>query len=76
VKDGTILCREKEYEAISNSHGAISGICENGEPLGVKPQEFVFVEAPEWVLKIWAKYDDSGAAALLKKLWQGEGENV
>jgi hypothetical protein len=41
-----------EYQAISNKNGAISGLCENGEYLGVKPGEFEFVEAPEWVLKI------------------------
>lgn len=51
-KPGTILRAGMEYQAISNQNGAISGLCENGEYLGVKPGEFEFVEAPEWVLKI------------------------
>ncbi len=52
-KPGTILRAGMEYPAISNKHGAISGICDNGEKLGVKPGEFNFVEAPKWVLDIW-----------------------
>lgn len=51
-KPGTILRADMEYQAISNKNGAISGLCDNGEYLGVKPGEFDFIEAPEWVLKI------------------------
>lgn len=54
-KPGTILRAGVEYQAMSNKNGAISGICENGECLGVKPGEFEFVDAPEWVLKIHRK---------------------
>ena len=57
AKPGTILHGGSEYAATSNHHGAICGICENGEALGVKPGEFEFVEAPEWVLKIWKEAD-------------------
>ena len=53
AEPGSVLREGKEYEAVSNKHGAISGICENGRILGVKPGEFEFVEAPEWVLKLW-----------------------
>lgn len=53
AKPGTILRAGMQYEAVSNKNGAISGICENGEALGVKPGEFEFVEAPQWVLNIW-----------------------
>jgi hypothetical protein len=52
-KPGTILRSGKQYTAKSNKHGAISGLCDNGEYLGVKPGEFVFVNAPRWVLDIW-----------------------
>lgn len=55
AKPGTILRAGMEYKATSNPHGAISGICENGESLGVRPGEFEFIEAPEWVLEIWRK---------------------
>lgn len=51
-KPGTILRAGMEYQATSNKNGAISGLCDNGEYLGVKPGEFEFVKAPEWVLKI------------------------
>lgn len=51
-KPGTILRAGMEYAAISNQHGAISGQCDNGEYLGVKPGEFEFIEAPRWILKI------------------------
>jgi hypothetical protein len=51
-KPGTILRAGMVYQAKSNGNGAISGLCENGEYLGVKPGEFEFVEDPEWVLKI------------------------
>lgn len=53
AKPGTFLCAGEEYEAKANRNGAISALCENGEWLGVKPGEFEFVEAPEWVRKIW-----------------------
>lgn len=53
AKPGTILRCGEEYDANSNSHGAISGICENGEALGVRPGEFEFVSLPEWVFNIW-----------------------
>lgn len=55
AKPGTILRAEEEYEAESNRNGAISGLCANGEYLGVRPGEFVFTEAPDWVQAIWAK---------------------
>lgn len=53
-KPGTILRAGEEYEATANAHGAISGICSNGAALGVKPGEFIFLEAPTWVLHLWA----------------------
>lgn len=51
----TILMEGKVYQAVSNRHGAISGICDNGERLGVKPGEFEFVTAPDWILEIHNK---------------------
>lgn len=54
---GTILRAGMEYNATSNRNGAISGVCDNEVVLGVKPGEFEFVEAPEWVLKIWGEND-------------------
>ena len=57
IKQGTVLKADQEYYAYSNPQGAISGICDNGEKLGVKPGEFEFLKAPEWVLRIWAQYD-------------------
>jgi len=36
-----------------NKYGAISAICSNGDPLGVKPGEFAFVSALQWVLEHW-----------------------
>lgn len=51
-KPGTILRAGMEYQAKANENGAISGLCENDEYLGVKPGEFAFVKAPDWVLKI------------------------
>lgn len=56
AKPGTILRAGQIYDAVSNPHGAISGICENGETLGVKPGEFEFIEAPDWVLDIWKSH--------------------
>lgn len=52
AKPRTILRGGEEYPAMTNHNGAISGICESGEALGVRPGEFEFVSAPEWVLKI------------------------
>ena len=52
---GTILRAGKKYEAKTNKNGAISGLCDNGEYLGVKPGEFEFIEAPQWVLDIHSK---------------------
>jgi hypothetical protein len=72
VKPGTILRAGEEYDGASNRNGAICGICENGEIIGVKPGEFEFLEAPEWLLKIWINYSDSGAETLLKELWKHE----
>jgi hypothetical protein len=40
-----------EYVAYTNPHGAISGLCDNGERLGVAPGEFEFIEAPDWILE-------------------------
>jgi hypothetical protein len=51
-KPGTIAIVGKEYPASSNQYGAISAICDNGEKLGVKPGEFEFIEAPQWVWDI------------------------
>lgn len=44
-KPGTILRCGEVYPAWTNSHGAVCGICANGERLGVKPDEF---EVEEW----------------------------
>ena len=44
----------KEYNAKSNQFGAVCVVCVGGSLLGVKPGEFEFVEAPEWLLKIHA----------------------
>ena len=55
AKPGTILTAGEEYEATSNRNGAISGLCENGEYIGVRPGEFVFLDAPDWVRDIWVK---------------------
>lgn len=56
-KPGTILRADMEYTAITNKNGAISGLCDNGEYLGVKPGEFEFIKAPYWVLEIHDKAD-------------------
>ena len=61
---GYILDKGEEYYATSNSLGAISGICSNGKKLGVKPGEFVFIEAPDWVLQIWQPTDTEKSAML------------
>lgn len=54
AKPGTILRAGMEYEATANPNAAICGICENGVAMGVRPGEFVFMEAPAWVLNAWA----------------------
>lgn len=41
AKPGTVLVMGETYEATVNRNGAVSGVCENGEVLGVKPHEFV-----------------------------------
>ena len=41
---GTILRAGETYEATKNRNGAVSGICDNGNTLGVKPGEFEIVE--------------------------------
>ena len=38
---------------LAKPNAAISGICANGAALGVKPGEFVFLDAPAWVLDVW-----------------------
>ena len=53
AKPGTVLSAGREYKAMANQHGAISGLCDNGEWLGVKPGEFELLDAPEWVREIW-----------------------
>lgn len=60
AKPGTILRAGKEYEATSNKNGAISGRAENGEMLGVRPGEFEFVRAPQWLLDIHEERKTNG----------------
>lgn len=55
AKPGSVLRYGETYSAESNKHGAVSGICENGEKLGVLPGEFEFVELPQWLADIWNK---------------------
>ena len=43
-KPDNVLVAGQTYEATQNKYGAVCGICENGEPLGVKPGEFEVVE--------------------------------
>ena len=43
---GTLLRVGSEYEATANVHGAVSG---------VRPGEFEFVEAPDWLRHIWGQ---------------------
>jgi hypothetical protein len=52
-----ILYEGKEYDAVTNRNGAISGICDSGKHLGVRPREFEFLEAPEWVLRVHGKFE-------------------
>lgn len=53
AKPGTVLRYGETYAATANKNGAVSGICENGEALGVVPGEFDFVELPQWLADIW-----------------------
>lgn len=55
---GTVLYGGYTYFATANKYGAICGICDNGKELGVKPGEFEFVEAPDWVLNRWSDVHD------------------
>lgn len=41
---GTVLKCGQIYEATVSASGAVCGICVNGRPLGVKPDEFERVE--------------------------------
>lgn len=54
TKSGTILRCGEKYDATANRNGAISGVCENGEKLGVRPGEFEFITITEWVFDIWS----------------------
>lgn len=40
----TVLVYGEVYEATQNKHGAVCGICRNGQKLGVEPGEFEIVE--------------------------------
>ncbi len=44
-KPDNVLVADQIYEATQNKHGAVCGICENGELLGVKPGEFEIIES-------------------------------
>jgi hypothetical protein len=61
AKPGTILRAGMEYDGMTNKNGAISGLCDNGEFLGVRPREFKFIEAPEWVLEIHKRFSPKEA---------------
>lgn len=71
VKPGTILYAKdgKEYKAVAGKYGAVAGICDNGEALGVKPGEFEFVKAPEWLLKMHGKLENRKTIKVIS-LWQ------
>lgn len=58
---GTILCSGMEYDAVANPLGEISGICNNGERLGVKPDEFEFLRAPADLLVTHGKIEKDSA---------------
>jgi len=47
AKPGTILRAGWIYEAKLNKNGAVSGLCDNGEWLGVKPDEFERVDVED-----------------------------
>ena len=53
AKPGSILWKDGEYEATANKNGAVCGICENGEKIGVRPGEFQFIQVPMSVASIW-----------------------
>lgn len=65
---GTVLKEGDEVEGQSNPHGAISGLCKNGEWLGLYPNEFEFISAPTWVLEIWAEQSTSASESALQLL--------
>jgi len=67
-KPGTVLKEGDEVEAETNPNGAISGLCKNGEWLGLYPGEFEFISAPVWVLEIWAKHCDSSSESAISIL--------
>lgn len=52
-KPNTVAIEGKEYTGVSNKYGAVSVVCDNGEHLGVKPNEFEFVKAPKWLLDMY-----------------------
>ena len=66
-REGWFLEKDTVYSAITNPQGAISGICNNGKALGVKPDEFEFIKAPEWVLRIHAKYQNTKRFKMVSK---------
>jgi hypothetical protein len=41
---GLVAVRGEEYEAWTNSHGAVCAVFSDGERLGVKPYEFEVIE--------------------------------
>lgn len=45
IKPGTVLKSGRVYRATIGEKGAVCGICENGERLGVKPGEFEVIDA-------------------------------
>ncbi|MBA1335875.1 MAG: hypothetical protein HPY66_1693 [Firmicutes bacterium] len=55
AKPGTAANAGRVYDATTNGNGAISVVSNNGELLGVKPDEFEFVECPDWLLFIHKK---------------------
>lgn len=61
AQSGTVLWFDYTYKAKANQNGAVSGQCNNGEWLGVKPGEFVFVGGvPAWLYDLWTeKYPES-----------------
>lgn len=65
-KNPLLAEKNNEFFAESNPHGAIS-IINNNYRLGVKPDEFEFLEAPAWVLekhgKLSGKYNELQAEA-------------
>jgi hypothetical protein len=71
-RSSKILIIGQEYDAVSNQNGAISGICEIGGLLGVKPGEFEFLSAPEWILRKWTRFEDGSGDSALKLLKNGK----